>query len=140
MNDADLRLDAQALVVELFARIDAKDIDGAVGLYAADAEFLDAKGPAAIRDVMVRGLAPNADHQSRHVITNLRSRPAGGASGSVVVSYTALAFTLAGDGPFAARSILDQEQVIRRRADGALEIAAQRIFGYGSPGRGSPQG
>jgi hypothetical protein len=123
-GDAALQIAAQALVVELFARIDARDIDGAVALYARDAVFLGARGRREIREVMLRGLAPNASQRSRHVIGNLRSTPLG--ADSVLVRYTAVAYTMNGTVPVAVRSILDQEQVVRRH-DGVLEVAEQRI-------------
>jgi ketosteroid isomerase-like protein len=123
-DNTALQLAAQALVVELFARIDAKDVDGAVALYAQDALFLGAKGRSEIRETMLRGLAPNAGQRSRHVIANLRSTPQD--ADSVLVRYTAVAYTMEGTVPLAARSIIDQEQVVRRRG-GALEVAEQRI-------------
>jgi ketosteroid isomerase-like protein len=130
LHEGALQLAAQALVMELFARIDRRDIDGAVGLYAEDAVFLGATGRTEIEQAMRAGLAPNAEHRSRHVIANVRSSMLDGDS--VLVDYTALAFTLQGPGPFAARSILDQQQVIRRSHSGKLEIAEQRIPGLGS--------
>lgn len=123
-------LAAQALVIELFARIDAKDIDGAVALYAEDAVFLGARGRHEIREVMLRGLAPNARQRSRHVIGNVRSIPLG--TDSVLVRYTAVAYTMDGTVPVAVRSILDQEQVVRRR-NGVLEVAEQRIADFAPP-------
>lgn len=119
--------------MDLFARIDARDIDGAVALYADDAVFLAARGRDEIRAAMLQGLASNADQRSRHVIANVRSDFLDGAGDAVLVRYTAMAFTLVTPGPPALRSILDQEQVIRRRADGRLEIAEQRIFGFQVP-------
>ena len=65
-GDAALQLAAQALVVELFGRIDRQDIDGAVALYAQDATFLGARGRDEIRETMLRGLSPNAGQRSRH--------------------------------------------------------------------------
>jgi hypothetical protein len=128
--DAAFQLAAQDLVIELFARIDAKDIDGAVSLYAVDAVFLGARGRHEIREVMLRGLAPNAGQRSRHVIANVRSVPLD--DDSVLVRYTAVAYTMDGTAPVAVRSILDQEQVVRRR-DGVLEVAEQRIPGFAPP-------
>lgn len=129
---ANLRLDAQALVVELFARIDARDLDGAVALYAEDATFLAATGRAQIRAQMVNGLAANAEHRSRHAITNVASAVLD--ERSVLVRYTAIAYTLLPEAAPQVRTVLDQEQVIRRRPDGAgLEIAEQRIFGFEPP-------
>ena len=129
-GDAAWQLAAQHLVIELFARIDARDIDGAVALYAEDAVFLGARGRREIREVMLRGLAPNAAQRSRHVIGNVRSAVLG--ADSVLVRYTAVAYTMDGTVPVAVRSILDQEPVVRRR-DGALEVAEQRIPGFAPP-------
>ncbi len=131
-----LQLAAQALVLDLFARIDAKDIDGAVALYAPDAVFLGATGRREIREVMLRGLAPNAGQRSRHVIGNVRSVLLD--ADSVLVKYTAVAYTLAGPGPFAARSIIDQEQVIRRGPGGELKVAEQRIPAFSLPAGNHP--
>jgi len=128
--DAAFELAAQALVMELFARIDAKDIVGAVALYAQDATFLGARGRHEIREVMLRGLAPNGEQRSRHVIGNVRSMPLD--PDSVLVRYTAVAYTMDAAVPVAVRSILDQEQVVRRR-DGVLEVAEQRIAGFAPP-------
>ncbi|HEY3882788.1 MAG TPA: nuclear transport factor 2 family protein [Trebonia sp.] len=129
-GDADWQLAAQALVVELFARIDARDIDGAVALYAPDAVFPGAKGRPEIRETMLRGLLPNAGQRSRHLLGNLRSAPLG--ADSVLVRYTAVAYTMDGTVPLAARSVIDQEQVVRRRG-GVLEVAEQRIPGFAAP-------
>jgi ketosteroid isomerase-like protein len=125
-EDAALCLAGQALVAEFFDRVDRGVLDDAVGLYAADAVFLGAQGRSAIRETMVRGLAPNADKRTRHVVGNVRSYPDGGV---LVVRYTALAYTLDGPGPYAARSVLDQEMCMRRGPDGRLQIVEHRIFG-----------
>ena len=129
-GDAAFQLAAQALVVELFARIDARDIDGAVALYAPDAEFLGARGRAEIGETMRRGLARNAGQRSRHVLGNLRSALLD--ADRVLVRYTAVAYTMEGTLPVAARSVIDQEQVVRRRG-GVLEVAEQRIPGFAPP-------
>lgn len=131
MATAESLLAAQALVSEYFARVDQRDIPGAVALYAEDATFLGARGPAEIRETMLRGLQNNVQHRSKHVIANLRSSSAD--ADLVLVEYTALAYTLDGPGPFAARSILDQQMLLRPGAEGGLRIVEHRIFGFEAP-------
>lgn len=131
LDQGVLLLAAHALVAELFARIDRADIDDAAELYAEDASFLGARGPAEIRQTMQRGLEANAGHRSRHVIGNVRSGIT--EDGSVLVEYTVVAYTLDGTGPPAPRTVIDQEQVVRRRPDGRLEIAEHRLLGFVPP-------
>lgn len=119
-------LASQALVAEVFARLDAGDIDGALALYADDAAFLGAVGRAAIKDTMVRGMAPNAGRRSRHVIANLRAALDGETT---VVEYTAVAYTLDGPGPYAPRSVFDQVQHHRPGPGGALRVVRHDIPG-----------
>ncbi|HEY8527158.1 MAG TPA: nuclear transport factor 2 family protein [Acidimicrobiales bacterium] len=118
-------LASQALVAEVFARLDAGDVDGAVALYADDAVFLGAVGRAAIKDTMVRGTARHAG-RSRHVIANLRAELDGDTT---VVEYTAVAYTLDGPGPYAPRSVYDQVQHHRPGPGGALRVVRHEIFG-----------
>jgi ketosteroid isomerase-like protein len=125
------RLAAEALVLELFARIDARDIDGALELYADDAVFLDARGKEAIRAVMVRGTAPNADKRSRHVIGNVRASSVD--ADTTVVEYTAVAYTLEGPGPYGARSVFDQRHRHARQSDGTFLVADHQISGFTLP-------
>jgi hypothetical protein len=126
-----LLLATHALVAELFARIDRGDVDEAAGLYAEDASFLGARGPVEIQQTMRRGLEANLGHRSRHVIGNVRSGIA--EDGSVLVEYTVVAYTLDGTGPPVPRTVIDQEQVVRRRPDGRLEIAEHRLLGFAPP-------
>jgi ketosteroid isomerase-like protein len=126
--DAALRIAAEAVSVELFTRIDRRDLDGALDLYDADAVFLEARGRDEIRQTMTAGLAENAHVRSRHVLGNVRSSVVG--ADEVLVEYTAVAYTLADGASPVARSVLDQEQLVRRGPDGGLRIAEHRIFGY----------
>lgn len=134
MPDAEetaVRHAGQALPAEYFARIDRVDLDGAVELYAEDATFLGARGRHQIRQRMEQGLAPNAGNRSRHVIANLRSSLVD--RDTLLVEYTAVAYTLDGSSPVATRSVFDQEMVIRRGPDGWLRIADHRILGFEPP-------
>jgi ketosteroid isomerase-like protein len=127
-DEAASRLASFAVVIEVFTRLDAKDIDSALELYADDATFLQAQGKEAIKDTMVRGMAPNADKRSRHVITNLRASRVDHVD--IAVEYTAVAFTLDGPGPYAARAVFDQRQVHRLEADGRLRVVDHQILGF----------
>jgi len=125
----------ESLVVELFSLIDRLDLDGAVELYADDAVFLGARGRPEIRRTMERGLASHADVRTRHVIGNLRSHVVRGA---VLVEFTNVAYTIPGPeevpgGSVLARSVLDQEMLMRRDPDARLRIAEHRIIGYELP-------
>lgn len=126
-EEAARRLACHAVVIELFARLDAGDIDGALELYADDAVFLGVSGKAAIRERMVRGMAPHATTRSRHVIGNLRA--AAVDHDTLRVEYTAVTYTLDGAGPYAPRSVLDQVQHHRLDAGGRLHIVHHEIFG-----------
>jgi hypothetical protein len=123
------RMACQAVVAEIFTRLDAQDVDGALELYDDDAVFLQARGKAAIKDTMVRGMAPNADKRSRHVITNMRASKPGDET--MVVEYTAVAFTLEGPGPYPPRAVFDQRQVHRLGPDGQLRVIDHQILGFG---------
>jgi ketosteroid isomerase-like protein len=123
------RLASQAVVAEIFTRLDAQDIDGALELYDDDAAFLQARGKAAIKDTMTRGMAANADKRSRHVIANWRSSQPDGDT--MVVEYTAVAYTLEGQGPFPPRAVFDQRQVHRLDPDGRLRVTDHQILGFG---------
>ncbi len=126
------RLASEAIVAELFSRIDGGDVAAVLELYADDATFLHARGKDEIRAVIQGGISAKP---SRHLITNVRARSDG--AGTMVVEYTAAAFTLEGDGPFAARSVLDQRQRHRRDPDGVMRIVEHQIFGY-PPASGHP--
>jgi uncharacterized protein (TIGR02246 family) len=130
-EETAVRHAGQALPAEYFARIDRVDLDGAVELYAEDATFLGARGRHQIRQRMEQGLAPNAGNRSRHVIANLRSSLVD--RDTLLVEYTAVAYTLDGSSPVATRSVFDQEMVIRRGPDGWLRIADHRILGFEPP-------
>jgi len=135
LEEVGLRLAGESLVVELFALIDRLDLDRAVALYADDAVFLRARGRGEIRAVMERGLAPHADDRTRHVIGNLRSHVVGGG---VLVEFTNVAYTVHAPGELSggsvsARSVLDQEMLMRRDPDSRLRIAEHRILGYELP-------
>jgi uncharacterized protein (TIGR02246 family) len=127
-EETAVRQAGQGLPAEYFARIDRADLDGAVELYTEDATFLGARGRAQIRQRMEQGLAPNAGKRSRHVIANLRSSLVD--RDTLLVEYTAVAYTLDGSNPVAARSVFDQEMVIRRGPEGWLRIADHRIIGF----------
>jgi hypothetical protein len=135
LEELGLRMAGESLVVEFFARVDRVDLDGAVELYADDAVFLGARGRLEIRATMARGLAAHAGLRSRHVIGNLRSRV---AQGMVLVEYTNVAYTLdrpggLPDGSVIARSVLDQEMLLRKDPAARLRIAEHRILGYELP-------
>lgn len=119
------RLASQAIVAELYSRIDAGDIAAVLELYASDATFLDAHGKAAIRAAMERGISTR---RSRHLITNLRAQSAG--PDTMTVEYTAAAFTLEGVAPYGARSVYDQRQLHRRDPDGVVRIVEHQIIDY----------
>jgi hypothetical protein len=127
-EDWGLLLAGPAVTVEYFARLDRRDRAGALDLYAEDAVFLGAHGRESIGAVMERGLAPNADHRTRHVVANVTARC---ADAGVVVAYTVLAYTLddVGGKP-ALRTVLDQEMHLRPAPDGPLRIAEHRIFEF----------
>src|SRR5699024_4860934 len=114
--------------VEVFRCLDIPDVDAALELYANDAVFLGTRGKPAIRDLMQRGMSANASKRSRHLIANIGAWST--SDDTVVVVYTAAAFTLDGDGPFAARSVFDQRQ--RLQIDGYVRyrIVEHEIFGY----------
>jgi ketosteroid isomerase-like protein len=122
------RLASQAIVIEVFTHLDAKDVDAALELYADDAVFLGTKGKDEIKAVMLRGMATNADKRSRHVIANLRASSVDPET--MVVDYTAVAYTLEGPGPYAPRAVFDQQQHHRRGPDGALRVVEHQIFGF----------
>ena len=128
------RLASHAVVVEVFTRLDAGDVDGALALYADDAVFLGVAGKAAIRATMVRGMAPHAGGRSRHVIANLRASALD--DDTTLVEYTAVAYTLDGPGPYAPRSVFDQAQHHRLGPGGTLRVVRHEIFGFelGGPG------
>jgi len=130
-EETAVRHAGEALAAEYFARVDRVDLDGAVELYAEDATFLGARGCAQIRHRMEEGLASNADKRSRHVIANLRSSLVDGDT--LLVEYTAVAYTLDGSSPVSTRSVFDQEMIIRRGPDGWLRIADHRILGFDPP-------
>jgi ketosteroid isomerase-like protein len=122
------QLACHQVVTEVFARLDAGDLDGALALYADDAELLGARGRPEIKAAMMRGMAPNAGKRTRHVISNLRARAIDDST--MLVEYTAVTYTLDGPGPYAPRSILDQEQELRADRDGVLRVVRHRIFGF----------
>ncbi len=125
--EAARRLASHAVVAEIFTRLDAGDVDGALALYADDAVFLGVAGKAAIRETMVRGMAPHAGTPSRHVVANLRA--ASLDADTLLVEYTAVAYTLGGPGPYAPRSVFDQTQHHRAGPDGRLRVIRHDIFG-----------
>jgi hypothetical protein len=135
LEEMGVRMAGEALVIEFFALVDRVDLDAAVGLYTGDAVFLGARGRVEIRATMERGLAANAGVRSRHVIANLRSRLVGG---NLLVQFTNVAYTLddseePAHDPVSARSVLDQEMLIRRESGSNLRIAEHRIIGYQVP-------
>jgi ketosteroid isomerase-like protein len=125
-GETSRRLASAAIVAELFSRIDAGDVSAALELYCDDATFLHARGKDQIRAAMQQGIS---SRPSRHLITNVRARSEDDA-GTMVIEYTAAAFTLEGGGPFAARAVLDQRQRHRRDPDGVLRIMEHQILGY----------
>ncbi len=131
LEETAVRHAGQAFPAEYFARIDRVDLDGAVELYTEDATFLGARGRAQIRQRMEQGLAPNAGNRSRHVVANVRSSLVN--RDTLLVEYTAVAYTLDGSSPVATRSVFDQEMLIRRGPDGWLRIADHRIIGFEPP-------
>jgi hypothetical protein len=129
----DVELTARQLachhvVTEVFARLDAGDVDGALALYADDAELLGARGRSDIKAAMLRGMAPNAGKRTRHVISNLRASAIDDRT--MLVEYTAVTYTLEGPGPYPPRSVFDQEQQLRADHDGVLRVVRHRIFGF----------
>jgi hypothetical protein len=128
-EELGLRLAAQALAIEYFARIDRRDLDGALGLYAEDAVFLGVRGRDAIRAVAERGLAANAAHPTRHVVANLTASAAA-EPGSAVVRFTALAYTLAAGERPRLRTVLDQQMRVGRQPEGRMRITEHQIPGY----------
>lgn len=128
LREMALLLSGQNFVAEYFARVDRRDVDGAVLMYAEDAVFLGALGRAEIRRTMEKGLAAHADRPTRHVIANVRASLRDPVT--VLVEYTALAYTLGTDGPLSPRSILDQEMHMRAGDADRLLIAEHRIAGF----------
>jgi hypothetical protein len=122
-----LRSAGQAVVTELFARIDRRDYEGALELYADDAVLEAAKGKAAIREKMLRSSAAEEGTPTSHVVTNVR---ASATDGTVVVHYTVVAYRLDGPGPYAAQVVLDQRQVQKPSPEGNLRITEHRVQGY----------
>ncbi len=119
---------APSVVTEYFARVDRRDLDSAVDLYADDATFMGATGKGAIRTVMERGLAPNAHRRTRHVVANVRASHVDQAT--VRIEYTALAYTLDPPAPPVLRTVLDQEMYLRPDQEGRLRIADHRILDF----------
>ena len=127
-------LAAEDLVVGYFTSVDGGRIAAAASLYTDDARFLGECGREAIRLAMERWRAANASVRSRHVIANLRSTKVG--QDTVVVRYTALAYTLDSAGGPALRSVLDQEMTLVVTDGRSLRIADHRIFGFDPTGAG----
>jgi hypothetical protein len=124
----------QAVVTELFARLDRRDFEGALDLYAEDAVLEGARGKSEIRETMLRSVASNAGQPTSHTVTNIRTAVTD--RGAVVVDYTIVAYRLGGPGPYAAHAIIDQQQTLRVAAGGNLRITEHRVSGYdlsGSP-------
>jgi hypothetical protein len=133
-DEVGLRAAGQAVVTELYARLDRRDFEGAVELYAENAVLEGAKGKSEIRETILRSVTSNAGQPTSHTVTNVRAAVTGPSE--VVVHYTVVAYRLDGPGPYAAHAILDQHQVLRVAADGNLRIHEHRVEGYdlsGSP-------
>jgi hypothetical protein len=131
LPDADevaLRTAGQAVVTELFARLDRRDFEGAVELYAEDAVLEGARGKSEIRETILRSVTANAGQPTNHTVTNVRAAVTGHAE--IVVYYTVVAYRLGGPGPYAAHAILNQQQILRVAVDGHLRISEHRVEGY----------
>ena len=123
-----LRAAAERLVSEYFARLDRADVEGLLELYADDAVLQDAKGKAAIRQVILSTSAAVAGKNSPHIPTNIR---AVSIDDGVAVDYTVVAYLQEGPGPYPAVAILNQRQILKRSAsDGSLRIVEHRVQGF----------
>lgn len=127
-DEVGLMLAGQAVVTELFARLDRRDFEGAVELYAEDAVLEGAKGQSEIRETILRSVASNAGQPTSHTVTNVRAAVTG--HGEIVVHYTVVAYRLGGPGPYVAHAIINQQQTLRVAVDGNLRIAEHRVEGY----------
>jgi hypothetical protein len=127
-NEVALRTAGQAVVTELFARLDRRDFEGAVELYAEDAVLEGARGKREIRETILRSVTSNAGQPTSHTVTNVRAAVTGEAE--IIVHYTVVAYRLGGPGPYTAHAILDQQQILRVAADGNLRISEHRVDGY----------
>jgi ketosteroid isomerase-like protein len=127
-EELGLRVAAQHLVGEYFARLDRADVDGVLELYAEDATLEDAKGKNAIRQSILDNSGAVAGKTMPHLPVNIR---ASAVDDHVVVDYTVVAYSLEGPGPYAAVAILNQRQIHKRTAaDGSLQIVEHRVHGY----------
>jgi hypothetical protein len=136
-DEVGLRAAGQAVVTELFARLDRRDFDGAVELYAEDAVLEGAKGKNEIRETILRSVTSNAGQPTSHTVTNVRAAVTG--HGEIVVQYTVVAYRLTGPGPYSAHAIIDQRQTLRVAADGNLRIGEHRVEGYDLSGSQWPE-
>ena len=127
-GEVGLRAAGQAVVTELFARLDRRDFEGAVELYAEDAVLEGAKGKTQIKETMLRSVTSNAGQATSHTVTNIRAAVT--SHGEIIVNYTVVAYRLGGPGPYSAHAIIDQQQTLRVAADGNLRIREHRVEGY----------
>jgi hypothetical protein len=127
-REVGLRAAGQAVVTELFARLDRRDFECAVELYAEDAVLGGARGKTEIRETILRSVTSNAGQPTSHTVTNIRAAVTG--HGEIVVDYTVVAYRLGGPGPYSAHAIIDQQQTLRVAADGNLRIGVHRVEGY----------
>jgi hypothetical protein len=127
-GEVGLRAAGQAVVTELFARLDRRDFEGAVDLYAEDAVLEGAKGKTQIRETILRSVTSNAGQATSHTVTNIRAAVT--SHGEIIVNYTVVAYRLGGPGPYSAHAIIDQQQTLRVAADGKLRIREHRVEGY----------
>jgi ketosteroid isomerase-like protein len=122
-----LRSAAQLLVVEVNARMDAGDIEGALELYAEDAILQAVRGKAAIRQTMRHSSAAGSGRSACHVVSNMRCSTQGD---SVLVHCTMVAYLLDGPQPYGANAILKVHYVMKPLSDGNLRIVEQRVDDY----------
>jgi hypothetical protein len=122
-----LRSAAQLMVVEVNARMDAGDIEGALELYADDAVLQAVKGKPAIRQTMLHSSAAGAGTPACHVVSNMRCVT---EDDSVAVHCTVVAYLLDSPRPYGANVILNVHYVMKPASDGNLRIVEQRVDDY----------
>jgi hypothetical protein len=128
VEELALRVAAERLVSEYFARLDRADVDGILELYAEDATLEGAKGKAAIRQSVLDHSAAVAGRNAPHLPLNIRASV---IDGGLLVEYTVVAYDMDRPGPYPAIAILNQRQLLKRsEVDGALRIVEHRVEGF----------
>jgi ketosteroid isomerase-like protein len=127
VEELALRAAAAQVVGEYFARLDRADVEGVLALYADDAVLQGVAGKEAIRQSILNNSGAVAGRRSPHLPTNIR---AAAVDDGVVVDYTVVAYLQEGPGPYPATAILNQRQILKRAADGTLQIVDHQVDGF----------